>query len=178
MEEIWKDIKGYEGLYQVSSLGNVKSLNYRRTGKEKKISKGVNSEGYEYIRLFKQNKQLYTSVHRIVAETFIPNPENKEQVNHIDGNKKNNKVENLEWCTQTENIRHAMRTGLLNIIGSNNGSSRKVQQLDSNGKILKQFDTIIEAGRYLGVKCQPTGIISVCKGRKKTAYGYKWAYVE
>lgn len=178
MKEIWKDIQGYEGLYQVSNFGNIKSLNYRRTKKEREMAKRINGEGYEIVGLYNGNQQLQTGVHRLVAQAFIPNPEHKEQVNHIDGNKRNNRVDNLEWCTQTENIRHAMRTGLLNITGASNGSSRKVQQLDLKGNVLKQFNTIIEAGRYLGVKCQPTGIISVCKGKKKTAYGYKWAYVE
>ena len=153
-------------------------MNYNHTGKEKILVKKVNRRGYEYVCFYKMNKQYYPSIHRLVAEAFIPNPEHKEQVNHIDGNKRNNCVSNLEWCTQSENIRHAMKTGLLNITGSNNGSSRKVQQLDLKGNVLRKFDTIVEAGRYVGVKGKPTGITRVCRGKKKTAYGYKWAYVE
>jgi hypothetical protein len=112
MEEKWKDIKGYEGLYQVSNLGNVKSLNYRSAGKEHLISPGTDRGGYNILVLCKGKKAKSFKVHRLVANAFIPNPKNKEQVNHKDGNKQNNKVDNLEWCTCKENMHHAWKTGL------------------------------------------------------------------
>lgn len=173
-QEVWKDIKDYEGLYQVSNLGNVRSLNYNHTNKVKVLIPKKNRK-YWYVCLHRNNKQYYHTIHRLVAETFIPNPENKEQVNHIDGNKYNNNVDNLEWCTQTENIRHAMNTGLLKLRGADNPRSKSVQQLDLDGNILKTYGSIREAGRELNKTC--TSIANVCKGIRKTAYGYKWKFV-
>ena len=108
MKEILKDIKGYEGRYQVSNLGNVKSLNYRRKGQKKILSQWNNGRGYLYVNFSNKNY----AVHRLVAETFIANIQRKEDVNHIDGNKKNNNVKNLEWCSRKENIQHAWKIGL------------------------------------------------------------------
>ena len=121
--EIWKDIKGYEGKYQISNLGNVKSVyrkvNHRYRGKEKTrtiyekiLKKAVNRFGYEYVCLTDKSKGKKLKVHRLVAEAFIPNPLNKKTVNHIDGNKSNNCVDNLEWSTYLENQHHAIETGL------------------------------------------------------------------
>lgn len=105
MNEIWKDIVGYEGFYQVSNLGRVRSL--------KCIKRTIfNNSGYEIVNLKVKRKQKNKLVHRLVAETFIPNPFNKEQVNHKDGNKKNNSVDNLEWCSRHENMVHAYKQGL------------------------------------------------------------------
>ena len=112
MEE-WKNIKGYEGLYQVSNFGRVKSLNYHRTGKEVLMKPGrfVMKSGNAYygVKLYKDSKMNVKLVHRLVAEAFIPNPENKPEVNHIDGNPSNNRVDNLEWVTRSENIKHSYR---------------------------------------------------------------------
>ena len=118
--EVWKDIKGYEGLYQVSNLGRVKSLvgwnGKRYIEREKILKKTVHqaSENYyrEIVNLAINKKRKMCKVHRLVAEAFLPNPNNLPQVNHIDGNTFNNKVENLEWCTGRENIIHAYETGL------------------------------------------------------------------
>lgn len=116
--ETWKEIKGYEGIYEVSNQGRVRSLDRHTTGKRNRIIKGKvlsqveNFFGYCIVYLCKDGKQKPTRVHRLVAEAFIPNPENKPVVNHKDGNPKNNIIQNLEWCTQAENIQHAHDTGL------------------------------------------------------------------
>ncbi|WP_405101481.1 NUMOD4 domain-containing protein [Oceanobacillus sp. FSL H7-0719] len=114
--KIWKDIKGYEGLYQVSKWGRVKSLKRKNLAgtymKERMFDVYPNNQGYYMVKLSKEGKGRDVSVHRLVAETFIPNPDNKPQVNHIDGNPMNNKVTNLEWVTPQENIDHAWDTGL------------------------------------------------------------------
>lgn len=120
--EIWKDIPGYEGLYKVSSFGRIKSL-ARKTGKnlhsypEKLMSPVITVLGYTKITLSNNGKIKHTSVHRIVAITFIPNPENKKTVNHKDGNKQNNCVKNLEWATYVEQMYHADNTGLRKVRG-------------------------------------------------------------
>ena len=112
MNEIWKDIKGYEGLYQISNLGQVKSLarpinNFNQCCNKDKLLKGGIKRGYRQVILLKDKKRKYASVHRLVAEAFLPNPDKKPQVNHIDGNKKNNRLDNLEWVTASENMKHS-----------------------------------------------------------------------
>lgn len=119
MKEIWKDIKGYEGLYQVSNLGRVKALAKRidkgkchRIFPEKILVPIETNRGYLRIKICKDRKIYKLRIHRLVAEAFIINIENKPEVNHIDGNKKNNNINNLEWVTSKENKDHAVRMGL------------------------------------------------------------------
>jgi hypothetical protein len=120
MKEIWKDIKGYEGLYQVSNLGRVKSLARRvnsmsdkgRFVRERILKQVVTEAGYARVCLCKENIEKTVSVHRLVAIMFLKNPENKPEVNHKDGVKLNNYIDNLEWCTNSENGKHAYRIGL------------------------------------------------------------------
>lgn len=109
--EIFKDIEGYEGLYQVSNLGNIKSLH---CNKEKIMKPTIRSNNYQYyfVGLLKDGKRKYFAVHRLVAMMFIPNPNNYEQVDHLDGNKLNNNVKNLEWVTPKENTNRAWKKGL------------------------------------------------------------------
>lgn len=190
MQEIWKDIQGYEGLYQVSNLGNVKSLHFgKKTGCrnwEKSNSKILKSKlttsGYYSVELYKPNSRKQFYIHRLVANTFIKNPYNKEEVNHIDGNKLNNHVENLEWVTKSENQLHAIKLGLrtpcpmYNKKGRNNPRSKPLIQYDLNGNFLNFWYCAKEASDYLNVK--PRQISSCAEGKSKTAYGYKWKYVE
>lgn len=120
IEEMWKDIPGYEGYYQVSNFGQVRSVDRERIdklgrrlhvkGKVRKLA--TSQDGYLEVDLNCNGIVKYMRVHRLVAITFIPNPENKPEVNHKDGDKKNNRMSNLEWVTTTENIRHAIQTGL------------------------------------------------------------------
>jgi len=158
--EIWKDIVGYEGLYQVSSLGRVKSLlksvryEHCKTKEEHfKINKEIikkpsTCKGYTSISLSKDNKTSTKRMCRLVAIAFIPNPENKPQVNHIDGNKENDNVENLEWNTCGENVNHAIKNKLIvHKKGSDWYKSRKVKCLIS-GNI---FDTINDFAKYKNI---------------------------
>ena len=167
MTEIWKDIKGYEGLYQVSNKGEIKSLNYNHTGKEKILSKNI-VNGYYQTILFKKCVKTLT-IHRLVAEAFIENKENKPYINHIDCNKLNNCVENLEWCTPSENIQHALKHNLI--------KTKKVNQYSLDGKLIKTFKSVREAERETGIL--HNNISKCCNNIPwyKTAGGYKWSFV-
>lgn len=171
--EIWKDIKGYEGFYMVSSYGQIaakdRMIGYRK-GKQRKwkgqVKKPTETDkGYLKITLFKNGKGKTREIQRLVAEAFIPNPEGKEQVNHIDGNKKNNHVENLEWTTPLENTRHSIE-----VLGNNH--TKTVFQKDLKGNVIAVYSSEYEAAAALGIK--PCGISNVINGRRITAGGYKW----
>lgn len=126
MKEVWKDISNFKGVYQVSSLGRVRSLDMMINQKlgSKRLKPGrvlkprLNRQGYAQYALYNEIKH-FPSAHRLVAQAFIPNPENKPEVNHINGIKDDNRVENLEWCTRNENLKHGYRTGLISHVGSN-----------------------------------------------------------
>lgn len=165
MEEIWKDIKGYEGYYQVSNLGRVQSIKKRKIFRNNK-----NSRGYIVVTLTKNNIERSFAVHRLVAQTFINNPDNLPQVNHIDGNKQNNKVENLEWCTQKENQIHCYRNNLQRL------GTKKIIQINVDGTIIKEWDSITDAEMKL--KINHGKISMVCRGKRKTAGGYLWKYAD
>ncbi len=179
--EIWKDIFGYEGLYQISNYGRVKSLlkiikhkksknkkEYIKTNKEiiKKISI---CKGYSIISLSKENKQSTKRVCRLVADAFIPNLQNKPQVNHIDGNKHNDNIYNLEWCTEKENIRHAIENKLIiRKKGSDCYKSKKVICL-LTGNI---FNTIIDFSKYK--KIDPSNISRALSGKYKNNHNVEY----
>lgn len=139
--EIWKDIPEFENLYQVSNLGNVRSSR----GKVQKLQ--ITKFGYLRATLHKQRKEKKMHSHRLVALAFIPNPENKIEVNHIDGNKQNNHVENLEWNSKSENISHAFKIGLKNNNGSKNPYAKKVIDTET-GKI---WDCAVDCAKELGI---------------------------
>lgn len=183
--EIWKEIKGYEGMFAVSNYGRVKSLARRvsnHTGfinKPERILKPFKDvKGYLRVYLTKNSKKKFTPIHRLVSFAFIPNPENKPQVNHIDGNKQNNRVENLEWCTNGENQIHAYVHGLNHHADNSGRPKRKVNQIDvSTGKIIKTFNSIADATIAM-CKSKTSNIGSCCRHEygKKTCFGYKWEF--
>lgn len=172
MNEIWKDIKGYEGLYQISDLGRVKRLEGKRYDrnqilKERIVKTTYPKNGwYPYLSLCKNGVYKNFHIHRLVAEAFIPNPSNYPCVNHIDGNKQNNDISNLEWCTFQHNNIEAFRLRL------NKGTIKAVLQYDMEGNFIKEWESIVSAQKVYGY----IHISDVCKGRRKTAGGYKWKY--
>jgi hypothetical protein len=146
--EIWKDVIGYEKLYLISSLGKLKSL---QNNKEKILKLIPDKKGYLRTRIGNLNNKKTIKIHRLVAIAFIPNPENKKEVNHRDGNKQNNNIENLEWCTGSENIKHAFKTGLRRSDGNNHNnrklSSIQVKEIREKRKIY----SCIELGKMYNV---------------------------
>lgn len=170
MQEIWKDVKDYKGLYQVSNLGNIKSIKYSKILKPYKEKKG-----YLRVDLNKNGIRRHYLVHRLVAETFIPNPENKPQINHKDGCKENNLWNNLEWCTNLENAIHAYNNKL-----RTSKPLRKINQYDLNGNFIEQWNSIIEAStQFKTISNHPQcNISSVLRGLRKTAFGYIWKYAD
>lgn len=177
-EEIWKDIDNYEGIYQVSNLGRIKSLTrYVWNGKgyfikqEQILNPYKTKKGYLHIDL----KDKTHKVHRIVANAFVENIKNKPQVNHKDGNKTNNNVDNLEWVDNSENQLHAYKYKL-NIHSEFSGKSKKsVNQIDLyTGKILNTYSSISQAAETL--KLNKSNIGTVCRGQRNHCGGYFWAY--
>lgn len=175
MKEIWKDVAGFEGRYQVSNKGNVKSLRFLGHDKEQLMKLSKHHSGYLIVQLGKHPAKICL-VHQLVAKAFIPLVEGKEFVNHIDGNKHNNCVENLEWVTTQENITHAIKTGLRNPhnvpkrYGKDHYSSKPVLQYDLNGKFIKKWDCQSDVARAFNIKS-----IGFCIDRPTMACkGYMW----
>lgn len=184
MEEIWKDIPNYEGLYQASNLGRIRSLlrewkqkhysginsHYKKEGKIMKLRER-NGNGYLYVALTKNKKQKKYLVHRIIAKTFLKRKESENYINHLDCNKKNNRIDNLEWCTQSHNIKYAYdnKTKIP-------PHMRKIKRMDLNNNYIDEFISIQEAGRQTKIKASNIG--KCCRGKRNHAGGYKWQYIE
>lgn len=173
--EVWKDITDYEGLYQISNYGRVKSLGNNKERKEK-ILKGGISNGYCIVLLAINNIRKIYRVHRLVAIAFIENKENKLEVNHKDTNKLNNKIDNLEWKTSSENKRHAFENGLYdNVIKKiKEKNKKKIVQCDLNGNEIKVWESASEVQEKIGIR--KSSICLCCKGKYKMAGCYKWKY--
>ena len=161
-------LKGFENYY-IDKEGNIYT-------KDKKLMTGkfVDNTGYYQIVLRKNGKRSYQRLHRLIAIQFIDNPNNLPQVNHKDGNKLNNSLDNLEWCTQSHNIKEAVRLELMDY-SNNTFVPKKVIQINKDTKeIIKIYNSIIEASKEL--KINRTGISNCCSGRYKTSGGYIWKY--
>lgn len=185
-KEVFRDVLGYEGLYQVSNYGRVKSLERKnifycglrkeyleRPTKEKILNYNKSNRGYLQVCLTKDGKSKTYTVHRLVAKAFIPNLKNKKQVNHIDGNKENNNIDNLEWATSSENNKHAFRTGL-----NKPHNVRKVNQYDLKGNFIKQWNSITDFLKENNLNLKNSNITTCCKGKRKNAYGFIWKYAD
>lgn len=181
MKEIWKDIKGYEGLYQISNYGRVKSLPkkaLRRYGtyrnvKERILKTSKAYEGWDYsnVVIRKDGIPKTKPVHRLVAEHFIPNPNNYDQINHKDENKLNNRVDNLEWCSQQYNSNYGTVKKRIS-----NKRKKPVLQFSLDGKFIAEYDSLKQLKEATGFD---SGLVScVCRGIYKQCYGYKFKYRE
>lgn len=175
--EIWKDIPGYEGLYQVSNLGNVKSF---KCNKEILLKLNTNNVGYYCIGLSNKNTEWF-GVHRLVGMAFIPNPKNKPQINHKNNIKTDNRVENLEWCTGSYNALYGYKVGnrtapWLGKFGAKHSRSKSVLQFDLNGKFIEEFGGMCEASRKTNTN--QCSISRTCHGKQKLANKYKWKFKE
>ena len=164
MEEIWHDIEGYEGLYQISNKGLVKSLKW---GKERILRPGIDGYGYMFVCLCNDNVMKYFKLHRLVAQAFIPNIDNLSEINHKDENKLNNCVENLEWITCIDNCNYGSRNKRL---------SRKILQYSKSGEFIREWQGALEVERVLKI-AQPN-ITQCCKGKRKSSGGFVWKYKE
>ena len=186
--EIWKNVKNFEGLYQVSNLGRVKSLGNHKTRKEKILKNKYDKGGYCQINLWKYGQMKHFLVHRLVAEAFIDNSNNKPCIDHIDGNRSNNRVENLRWCTHKENCNNPITKQRMS--DSRKGrvltekwkkkiseahKKKPVLQLDKRtGEVIREFPSAREVERVTGY--DQASISKCCLGKLKSAYGFRWQY--
>lgn len=185
----WREIDGFPN-YMVSNTGEIKSLNYNKTGKEKVLIPHKLSNGYLGINLYDNDKKsCYLLIHRLVAQAFLPNPNGCRIINHKDENRSNNSVNNLEWCSYKYNLNYDNRNSKLsNSLTNNPFFSIPVLQYSKTRKFLKEFPSIAEAARTVNngnIKAAVTNILKCCRGvadtqfgivRRKTAYGYIWKF--
>lgn len=169
MEEVYKDIEGFEGLYEISNLGNVKSLvNNKGVAREKILKPFISGNGHLQVRLCKNKTSKLLYVHRLVAQAFLPNQHNLPCINHIDENKQNNVVSNLEWCTHKYNINYG--TCIKRVAKA---LSKKVYQYSKEGELIAVWKSTIECGRN---GYNNGSVASCCRGKRKSHKGYIWSY--
>lgn len=170
MEEIWKDIDGYAGKYQVSNFGNV-----RRVGK-RVLKPQIRGQGYLSVWLYDgHNHAKQVSVHRLVADAFIPNPNGLDEVNHLDECKQNNRADNLAWCMHRDNCVYGERSKRIGVANTNGKRSRVIEQYTLDGKLVCVYPSLQEAGRH---GFAASNICRCANGHPQYthAYGYKWQY--
>ena len=177
MKEIWRDIKGYEGKYMVSNTGKVKSLNYNRTGKEGIMESHVNVYGYLRVKLCKDGRKKWYMINRLVAQAFLPNPDNLPEVNHKDEDKTNNCVENLEWCSKLYNANYGTRSKRSAEKRRNDPRmSKSVIGINKVSGLILEFPSTREAERMTGIN--HNNIIKCCQGKANSAGGHIWFYAD
>lgn len=188
MQEIWKSLNEYDGIYQVSNLGRIRSLidNHQNKRIVPKVKKArIGNSGYLYVNLRKDGKPTSERIHRLVASYFCEKPVDAQCVNHINGIKTDNRAENLEWCTYSENSVKAYEMGLkrptkdsangmYGIHGKDHPSSKPILQYSLDGNLIAEYESGIEAGNALGV--DGSSIQRCARGDRKTAFGYRWRY--
>lgn len=174
--EVFRDIEGYEGLYQVSNLGNVKSLNYGRTGEECILKPANDGKGYLFVNLCKNGKPKKYYVHRLVALAFLLNPDNLKEINHKNEDKKDNCINNLEWCTHKYNSNYKTRNQRMIETKNKNGSlgEKPIIQYTKKGVEVGRYSGINEASRQTGIPF--SNICKCCKGKLKSCGGFVWKY--
>ena len=171
MFEDFVDIKGYEGLYKINKKGEILSLKYRGHNIEKILSNKPNAGGKYYaITLCKNGEEKTYMVHRLVAETFIPNPQNLPQINHKDENGLNNSVDNIEWCDRSYNMKYGTRAARQSA-----KIKKPVLQYTLEGEFVKEWDGACDAEEFYNRR-EAQNISRCCRGNIKTAYGFKWEY--
>lgn len=190
MREEWRPVRNYEGLYEVSNMGNVKSLNYNHTGKEGILKAKKNSSGYLQVHLYKDGKAKFYTVHKLVAQAFCKNPEGYTEINHKDEDKTNNNADNLEWCSRSYNNSYndkAKKAGkkiaekLRGRKQSEETIKKRVEKLSKpvlginkiNGLIL-EFPSTMEASRQTGI--DQGNITRCCQGKRNSCGGFYWMY--
>lgn len=181
MEEVWRPVVGYEGLYEVSNLGRIRSLDryVKSWNSESKLTKGrilrmkKYSNGYLNVSLCKCGDIKTCSVHRLVAQAFLPNPDGLPCVNHKDNDRTNNRVENLEWCDWKYNNNYGDHNEKLSQSKINGKCSKKVYQFTLDGKLVREWPSTAECGRNGFIS---TSVSYCCRGERKTHRGFKWSY--
>lgn len=169
--EQWREVRGFEGMYEVSDRGNVRTIPRKFAPYQKFMTQRYDKYGYKTVALTR-DKIFLKKVHRLVAEVFIDNPDDLPQVNHLDGNKANNNLENLEWCTPMQNFDHAVRNGLKNM---KKISSKPVSQYDLSGNYIGSYSSATEAARRTGMDNSTISYIARKRVKNPTT-GYIWRY--
>ena len=177
--EVWKDIDGYEGLYQVSNTGKVRSLRYRNRDEVRELFLKPHNQGYLQVELHKNGKRKMFTVHRLVAMAFVDGYEVGKEVNHIDENKRNNVSTNLEWVSASQNVLHSIshrRSVKTRNYPKFHARTDKqaVLQISLDGEVIKRWESSIEVKEKLGYS--DWSIKQCCRHKRKTAYGYRWQY--
>lgn len=192
-EEIWRPIDGYEGRYEVSSIGRIKSLSRKSWNghgimilRERILAPGINSRGYETVNLYINGKRNNVLVHQIVAKTFIPNPEGKPCIDHINTNRRDNHIKNLRWCTQAENCNNILSRKKISEAnrgekhpmwgkrGADNPFSHPVSQFTKDGVYIKTFPSVLDAAKEINAGRHL--IYRVLCGARKSCRGFMWRY--